>query len=1134
MLITMHNFDKNDTLSRLYSGTALVSVLWLVSGLIATPAQAACTGAAGIYSCNGALTDPVTINDTNISITTQSGFGIAVTGQYPALSLIGAGFVSYQDDNLSPLSGAVALYIQNFASSATAFASIVTGGSIDGGIIVDNGSTQGDALTEIALGGLISADRAYGIFLSDHVYGGNNTIHLDATDIKAGGGGISTNVSASNGDTLSDISVSGTVSTLKGEGIYSWSSANGGNSTVRIKANEIHSGYTGIRNNQDASGGDVLSEISVSGTISALNGNGILSSASATGGNSTLRLNANEIHSGLGGIFVDNSSFEGDALTEIVVAGKITADQGGGIENYGSATDGNHIIRIQASDIQSNSDGVNNLQIAMRGDASTAITTTGTVSSDVGYGIYSTNMTYYGRSEIDVNANNVFSITGDAVHVQGFAYDNASAHSTINITTAGDVSSEYRKGIHVETNDADTYLTVSGLVHGGGGSTYSVEPTAIDVIRQDGIERSVTLELRPGYALEGITRATVLVDCCNQELDLPNTHLVLGGSGTAELNLSRIDNRETAITSGNADRITGFGTLTKLGDSIWTLNGANSADPADGFLWANVNAGILALDNADLRLAVAGSVLAATGTLTIENGAALSSIGSSAVDGQVYNSGSILLSNQYTTGNGISSGDTLAVTGNYTGNNGMLTVDTVLGDDNSSTDRLFVGGDTSGTSFVKVFNDGGTGAQTSEGIKIIEIAGNSGGSFTLLGDYETLDNKQAIRAGAYAYTLEKNGVSNPTDGDWYLRSSFIPAPPTDPEEPEAPRYQAGAPVYEAYPQSLLALNGVSTLQQRVGNRVWAGNGNRVIAQGADAIETPYAAPEEAGVHIEGNGVWGRVEGAHNHIETGRSTTGVDHDQNIFKLQAGVDGMFMENESGKLIGGVSVHYAHGLTKTASIYDTSVGGGRISTEGYGLGGSLTWYGESGFYVDAQAQATWYNSDLSFSGGNLSLVDGNDGFGYALSIESGKRFALDPAWSLTPQAQLVYSSVDFDDFREDMTGTAIHLSKGDSLQGRIGLTLDHESAWQNANGMLNRAHVYGIANLYYEFLEGTKVEVADVSFANRNDRAWGGVGLGGSYNWNDDKYSIYGEGLINTSLNNFADSYSLKGNVGFRVKW
>lgn len=569
-----------------------------------------------------------------------------------------------------------------------------------------------------------------------------------------------------------------------------------------------------------------------------------------------------------------------------------------------------------------------------------------------------------------------------------------------------------------------------------------------------------------------------------------------------------------------ASTITGAGSLTKTG--LGTLN-INAQSNYSGV--TTVNEGILAAGGENYLSGASDFEVAAGAKLALND----------------FSQSISSLSNAGIVDFGPQAGTRLTVTEDYVGNGGTLALWTALGGDSSATDSLLVNGNTSGTGIVAVKNANGTGAQTVEGIKVIDIQGASGATFTLLGEYQTLDGKQAVRGGAYAYTLEKNGISTPTDGDWYLRSRFIPPlqipnpeTPGVPQEPDAPRYQAGVPVYEAYPQSLLALNGVSTLQQRVGNRVWAGNGNKVIAQGADAIETPYAAPEEAGVHIEGNGVWGRVEGAHNHVETGRSTTDVDYDQNIFKLQAGVDGMFMENESGKLIGGVSVHYAHGLTKTASIYDTSVGGGRISTEGYGLGGSLTWYGESGFYVDAQAQATWYNSDLSFSGGNQSLVDGNDGFGYALSIESGKRFALDPAWSLTPQAQLVYSSVDFDDFSEDMTGTAIHLSKGDSLQGRIGLTLDHESSWQNANGMLNRAHVYGIANLYYEFLEGTKVEVADVSFANRNDRAWGGVGLGGSYNWNDDKYSIYGEGLINTSLNNFADSYSLKGNVGFRMKW
>lgn len=341
-------------------------------------------------------------------------------------------------------------------------------------------------------------------------------------------------------------------------------------------------------------------------------------------------------------------------------------------------------------------------------------------------------------------------------------------------------------------------------------------------------------------------------------------------------------------------------------------------------------------------------------------------------------------------------------------------------------------------------------------------------------------------------------------------------------------YQSGAPSYEAYPQALLGLNGVSTLQQRVGNRFWAGGGNRVISQGADAI-TPFAPPEEAGVHVEGNGVWGRIEGAHNNIESRFSTTGTDYNQNVFKMQAGLDGLLTENENGTLIGGVFVQYVHGKTKTKSRF----GDGEISTDGYGLGGTLTWYGNEGFYVDAQAHATWYDSDLSSTLANRGLTDGNDGFGYALSIESGKRFAINPEWSVTPQGQLVYSSVDFDDFT-DSFGAPVSLDKGDSLQGRLGLTLDHETSWQNGNGMTNRSHVYGIANMYYEFLEGTKVDLAGVSLASEKDRLWGGVGLGGSYNWDDDKYSIYGEGIVNTSLNNFGDSYTLKGNVGFRVKW
>ncbi|SPL62517.1 autotransporter outer membrane beta-barrel domain-containing protein [Ochrobactrum soli] len=660
----------------------------------------------------------------------------------------------------------------------------------------------------------------------------------------------------------------------------------------------------------------------------------------------------------------------------------------------------------------------------------------------------------------------------------------------------------------------------------------------------------------------GINGGTLLTTA---DIDMDRATTIGVGNGTINTN-----GGTTLTQNGDID---GDGALTKAGDGTLVLTGtgvygggttimAGTLQLGDGGTSGSItgdvsNYGTLAFNRVD-TLSFDGAISGSgnirqtgegttifnrqsnyTGTTSVEAGtlaAGGANVFSSASDFDVSVDGTLALNdfnqtlkslaNAGSVDLGPNAGTMLTIAGNYVGNGGTVTIGTVLGDDASLTDRLVVAGDTSGDSVLAVKNVGGNGAQTSEGIKIVDIIGASNASFTLLGDY-IFQGKSAVVGGAYAYQLYKDGKSTPTDGDWYLRSELID--PTDPDNPDnPPLYQPGVPSYEAYPQALLGLNGVTTLQQRVGNRFWAGGGNRVISQGADAV-TPYAPPEEAGVHVEGNGVWGRIEGAHNHIEPRFSTSGTDYNQNVFKMQAGLDGLLTENENGTLIGGVFVQYVHGKTKTSSVY----GDGEISTDGYGFGGTLTWYGNEGFYVDAQAQTTWYDSDLSSTLANRGLTDGNDGFGYALSIESGKRFAINPEWSVTPQGQLVYSSVDFDDFT-DSFGAPVSSDKGDSLQGRLGITLDHETSWQNANGMTNRSHVYGIANMYYEFLEGTKVDVAGVSFASEKDRLWGGVGLGGSYNWNDDKYSIYGEGIVNTSLNNFGDSYTLKGNVGFRVKW
>lgn len=54
------------------------------------------------------------------------------------------------------------------------------------------------------------------------------------------------------------------------------------------------------------------------------------------------------------------------------------------------------------------------------------------------------------------------------------------------------------------------------------------------------------------------------------------------------------------------------------------------------------------------------------------------------------------------------------------------------------------------------------------------------------------------------------------------------------------------------------------------------------------------------------------------------------------------------------------------------------------------------------------------------------------------------------------------------------------------------------------------------------------------NTQDNLWGGLGLGGTYNWGGDKYALHGEAGVNTSLVNFGASYSLAGTAGITVKF
>lgn len=545
------------------------------------------------------------------------------------------------------------------------------------------------------------------------------------------------------------------------------------------------------------------------------------------------------------------------------------------------------------------------------------------------------------------------------------------------------------------------------------------------------------------------------------------------------------------VTSARNIVMAGNGTISAASGTTFTFDGLLSGT---GML-TNAGAGTLRLtgDNSGF-----GGSTRVEGTMIV-NGSLCGDV-NVAEGGRLGGTGTICTTvNAGTIAPGNSIG-TLTVAGTYTGVGGVLEIEAELGDDASPADRLVVTQGTAGSTEVVVINRGGLGAQTVEGIKIVDVTGGtSAGTFTLRGDYN-FEGSPAVIAGAYGYRLLQGGVSTPADGDWYLRSALLDAP----NEPQIPLYQPGVPLYENYAATLQTLNRLGTLQERVGNRQWSG-----FTQG-------------------GVGMWGRFDSTRHRPGAVFSTSGSDIGVNDWSLQAGFDKALVDNAEDTIIAGVNGRYGKADTSVRSRF----GDGSIDTRGYGVGATLTWYESTGVYADAQAQVSWYRSDLT-SGLLGKLVDNNHGSGEAFSLEVGKRAPIGGGLSVTPQIQMTYSNVRFDQFT-DPHDAAVGADKGDSLKTRWGISLDHQKTWEGSGSGTRQSHLYGIVNLNYEWLDGSVVDVSGTPLARQDHRLWGEVGFGGSYSWNDGRFTIYSEISANTALNNFGDSNSLRGNAGFRIRF
>ena len=384
-----------------------------------------------------------------------------------------------------------------------------------------------------------------------------------------------------------------------------------------------------------------------------------------------------------------------------------------------------------------------------------------------------------GNDATGVNAGNV------GVRAQG------KRHTIINsgIIEGGD------RTIGIFSTSGGLQLTNSGTIRAGAGGTTAIQVTGAATV-------DLTLELQAGSVIEGnvLANATSAGDIFR-----------LGGTANDIFDVSAIgpqyQNFDTYEKTGTSTwALTGTGTATtnwNIQDGTLQLGNGGTSGSVIGNL-TTASAGTLAFNRSDTftfdNLVLGTGTISQIGTgttiMTADNSAFAGSTtikaGTLSVNGilggtvNVQTGGRLQGTGQVgtTTSDGtIAPGNsigTLTIDGNYTGNGGTLEIESELGGDASPTDRLVVTGDTAGTTSVRVTNLGGTGAQTVEGIKIVDVGGASNGVFSLLGDY-VIAGQQAVVAGAYGYTLNKNGVSTPGDGDWYLRSQL--APTSSPRRP---------------------------------------------------------------------------------------------------------------------------------------------------------------------------------------------------------------------------------------------------------------------------------------------------------------------------------------------------------------
>ncbi|EAA5852643.1 TPA: fibronectin-binding autotransporter adhesin ShdA [Salmonella enterica subsp. enterica serovar Bareilly] len=574
--------------------------------------------------------------------------------------------------------------------------------------------------------------------------------------------------------------------------------------------------------------------------------------------------------------------------------------------------------------------------------------------------------------------------------------------------------------------------------------------------------------------------------------------------------------------------------LTKLGAGKLTLSGANTytgdTNVQEGTLWLS----------GDGSIGEMGSQQA----VNVASGATFGGSNGTTVNGKVTNEGTLVFGDSEETGaiftlNGdlinmgtIASGstsstpgNTLYVDGNYTGNGGSLYLNTVLGDDDSATDKLVITGDASGTTDLYI-NGIGDGAQTTNGIEVVDVGGVS--------TSDAFELKNEVNASLYTYRL----YWNESDNDWYLASKaqsddddsggddsdVTPSDGGDDGGNVTPPDDGGDGGNVTPPDD--GGDGGDVAPQYRAD-IGAYMGNQWMARNLQ-MQTLYDREGSQYRNADGS-VWARFKAGK--AESEAVSGNIDMDSNYSQFQLGGDILAWGNGQQSVTVGVMASYIN--ADTDSTGNRGADGSQFTSsgnvDGYNLGVYATWFADaqthSGAYVDSWYQYGFYNNSVESGDAGSESYDSTAN---AVSLETGYRYDIalsnGNTVSLTPQAQVVWQNYSADSVKDNY-GTRIDGQDGDSWTTRLGLRVD---------GKLYK----GSRTVIQPFAEANWLHTSDdvsVSFDDATvkqdlpaNRAELKVGLQADI---DKQWSVRAQVAGQTGSNDFGD---LNGSLNLRYNW